>query len=112
MSTVSTPSLGDVGSLIKGCSEAGYFEGMATQLATLARDTLPPLGAAMVVKRVRATVASAEWRTEFAVDVLARLHGRRLAEVDEETLKRAMADAATAAVYELGEQIAVAAGGD
>ncbi len=109
MSTATAPDVSDVGALIQACSERRYFDGMADQLATLARDTLPPRDAAMIVKRVRATVASAEWRTEFAVDVLARLHGRRLAEVDEETLKRAMSEAATAAVYELGEQIAVAA---
>jgi hypothetical protein len=107
-----TFSVSDVGSLIKGCSEGGYFDGMADQLAALARDTLPPRDAAMLVKRVRATVASAEWRTEYAQDVLLRLGGRRLADVDEETLKRAMSEAATAFTYELGEQIAVAAGGD
>ncbi len=112
MSTATTPDVGDVGSLINGCSEAGYFDGMADQLAALARDTLPPLGAAMIVKQVRATVASPEWRTEYALDVLARLGGRPLAEVDPEALKRAMSEAATAFTYELGEQIAVAAGGD
>ena len=112
MSTQQLPSLEDIGSIIRGCSEANYFSGMADQLATLARDTLPPRDAALVVKRVRATIASPQWRTEYALDVLARLGGRPLSEVDEETLKRAMADAATCFTYELGEGIAVAAGGE
>jgi hypothetical protein len=111
MSTATTPTVEEIFAILHGCGDAGTFDGMGDQLARLARDVLPPLDAALVVKQVRATVADPGWRTAFAGDVLARLHGRPLAEVDEETLQRAMADAATAAIYELGEEIALAAGG-
>ena len=107
---VPTPDVSDVGAILHGLSEAGTYDHIARGVADVARSALTGQPLARALARLRAMTTSAAWRQSVAEDVLARLD-RPLTEVDEETLGRVMSDAATAAVYELGEEIIAAVGG-
>ena len=100
----------ELGAVLAGLGEAGTYDHIARGVAGVARETLSGQPLARALDRLRDATGSAEWRQSVAEDVLARLD-RPLTEVDEETLGRVMSDAATAAVYELGEVIIAAVGG-
>ena len=104
MSTVSTPSVEEISAIVRGLAEAGSFAAMERGVVAELRDALPALGAALAARTARQLVASPEWRTELALDILARLDGRRLADTDQETLTAAMNEATEAAVYALAAE--------
>jgi hypothetical protein len=100
----------EAGAIVHGLAEAGSFAAIERGVVAELRDALPALGAALAARTARRLVASPEWRTALALDILARLD-RPLVEVDAETLQEAMNDATTAAVYALAEDALEAAGG-
>ena len=111
MSTVSTPTVTELGAVLHGLHEAGTFDHIARGVAGVARETLTGQPLARALARLRDVTGSQAWRQELAEDVLVRLGGRPLVEVDQETLTDAMSAASAAAVYELGEEIVAAVGG-